>query len=172
MIALETYDKLIDFESRREFWFNTKSQAAIWTKPRALSWHDVGNPVLMPGRDLLFDIKCPQCNKYSIEGYCVQCDNLYCDGCYAVAHGENTHTRVVVDSCIQCRFQIGTHPNSKSPREESQVQSTVNNAKTIFVTRASRTNTRKVRFKSTHLRRRCPIARIAESSRLGKQEVP
>lgn len=107
-IAQEIYEKFVDFKSRREFWFNKNAKTSVWKKPQALAWLDVGNPIIMPSVDLLFEVRCPQCSKYSIEKYCVECDDLYCGSCHAMHNGHCVHTHVNIDSCVQCHFQIGT----------------------------------------------------------------
>lgn len=105
-IAHDIYEKFVDFKSGREFWFNKNAKTSVWMKPPALAWLDVGNPIRMPSIDLLFEIRCPQCSKYSIERYCVECDDLYCNACHAT-HDDHGHTHVKIDTCVQCHFQIG-----------------------------------------------------------------
>lgn len=112
-IAQDSYEKFIDFECGREFWFNKKLKKSVWVKPQSLAWLDVGNPIMMPDADLLFEVRCLQCSNFSITRYCVECDDLYCEECHSSGHQGKRHTSVNIDLCVQCHFQIGAKANTK-----------------------------------------------------------
>ena len=107
VVAQETYEKFLDFDSGRDFWFNKRSATSIWAKPRALAWADVGSATRLPNADLLFEIRCLKCYNSTIAKYCINCDDLYCEDCYVKHSEQNEHVHVSIDSCVQCRFQIG-----------------------------------------------------------------
>ena len=107
VVAQETYEKFLDFDSGRDFWFNKRSATSIWAKPRALAWADVGSATRLPNADLLFEIRCLKCYNSTIAKYCINCDDLYCEDCYVKHSEQNEYVHVSIDSCVQCRFQIG-----------------------------------------------------------------
>ena len=126
LLAREVYEKLIDDEHGRAFWFNPRTNAAVWTKPKILAWFDVPHPVAMPEPDRLFERRCDRCATRVISNFCVQCDALFCETCSLwdddggggkrrpqqgrrrYHHQGNHHESFRVETCTQCRFQVGT----------------------------------------------------------------
>ncbi|KAJ1460924.1 hypothetical protein M885DRAFT_433136, partial [Pelagophyceae sp. CCMP2097] len=122
--ALLVYDKYVDGENKRSYWYNPRTSTAKWVKPKALRTLDVGNPVQLPEADLLYEVRCAHCARRTVATYCVECDDLYCEECdldprkhneFGKTAGERRrnslrpkHARLGVDACVQCRFQVGT----------------------------------------------------------------
>lgn len=103
------YDRVVDFDSEQEFWLNRCTKRSLWAKPRIVSRNEIMSPILMPSKELLFVIDCPQCSIFSIEKYCVECGDIYCGKCHKLTHGnDNGHTCMNIELCVQCHFQIGT----------------------------------------------------------------
>lgn len=46
--AKSMWEKYVDDESGREYWYNPRTGKATWTKPSTLGVDDIGNPVKMP----------------------------------------------------------------------------------------------------------------------------
>jgi len=109
LAAMQVYEKFIDEESGRPYWFNANSGTAVWTKPAALGREDLGNPVTMPSGPRVFTVKCSSCADRLATTLCIECNDLHCVDCSSLIHkSEKRKQHIVLDTevCIQCEFQV------------------------------------------------------------------
>ena len=72
-VALYVYEKYIDDETGKHYWFNSRTGVAHWEKPAGLRWNDIGNPVRMPEADTRFEVPCVNCMATCVSCYCAEC---------------------------------------------------------------------------------------------------
>ena len=109
LAAMQVYEKFIDEESGRPYWFNANSGTAVWTKPAVLGREDLGNPVTMPSGPRVFTVECSSCADRLATTLCIECDELHCVDCSSLIHkSEKRKKHIVLDTevCIQCEFQV------------------------------------------------------------------
>jgi SOS-response transcriptional repressor LexA len=110
-IAQNVYNKFIDGESEREYWYNPRTAQSFWSKPKMLGRYDCGMALRMPTELEKFVVNCQICEKNYSTCYCKDCSLVYCTPCYATAHrsgNRSSHSYLQINNCIQCDFQIGT----------------------------------------------------------------
>jgi hypothetical protein len=114
-IAQGIYSKYLDEESNAVYWFNPRTEAAFWKKPKLLGTKDCGNPVSMPPADEQFVVMCCLCdpdnNPKSATLFCDDCDDVYCPDCFRIAHKSArmaVHKMIPLTLCVQCDFQAAS----------------------------------------------------------------
>jgi hypothetical protein len=110
-IAQNCYHKFIDGETEREYWYNPKTGASFWSKPKLLGIYDCGMALRMPSEIEKYVVNCQICEKNYGTCYCKDCQYVYCTPCYSTSHRSGNrikHSYLHINNCIQCDFQIGT----------------------------------------------------------------
>lgn len=110
-VAKSVWEKYVDHETGREYWYNTRTAIAVWKKPKALGRGDIGNPVKMPQGVDVFTVHCKECVENLGTTFCIECNQLHCKDCSRQMHGKGRrqgHDIVELEVCIQCGFQVGT----------------------------------------------------------------
>jgi hypothetical protein len=110
-VARVVWEKYVDHETGREYWYNTRTGNAVWRKPKALGVSDIGNPVKMPQGADVFTVHCKSCVENLGTTFCIECNELHCKSCSRVMHGKGRrqgHDVVPLEVCVQCDFQVGT----------------------------------------------------------------
>lgn len=110
-LAQNVYNKYIDGESDRPYWYNPRTEVAFWTKPKLLGAFDCGMATRMPLAEEEFKILCSLCEKISSTTYCVECKEPFCTPCYSSGHkagNRASHKHLIMENCVQCEYQIGT----------------------------------------------------------------
>ena len=110
-VAKSVWEKYVDHETGREYWYNTRTGKAVWRKPKALGAGDIGNPVKMPQGADVFTVHCKSCMENLGTTFCIECNELHCKSCSRVMHGKGRrqgHDVVGLEVCVQCDFQVGT----------------------------------------------------------------
>ena len=105
------YCKYVDPESQMPYWYNSRTKASFWKKPRLLGKLDCGMPIMMPSEAEMYDVQCSVCITESSRFFCDECDDSMCGKCFAKVHRRGVrakHTRLDLTLCIQCDFQAGT----------------------------------------------------------------
>lgn len=106
------YMKYIDPKEKREYWFNPKTMASMWTKPRLLGHLDCGMPIMLPTAKEEFVVLCNICLTKTSTCFCDECNEPMCNQCFVDYHKagqRNLHTRIDLTTCVQCEYQIGSH---------------------------------------------------------------
>ena len=105
------YCKYIDPDSQMPYWYNSRTKASFWKKPRLLGKLDCGIPILMPSDAEMYDVPCTVCITESAVFFCDECDDSMCGMCFTKVHRRGVrakHTKLDLTLCIQCDFQAGT----------------------------------------------------------------
>ena len=104
------WEKYVDAESNRPYWYNSRTGTAVWRKPAALGDDDLGNPVKMPKGPDVFTVECKSCAENLATTLCFDCGELHCVDCSRVMHGKgrrSNHEIIKTEVCVQCEFQVG-----------------------------------------------------------------
>lgn len=110
-MAQTLYSKYVDTESQLFYWFNPRTKASFWKKPKLLGPLDCGLPITMPDPDEQYTVQCSICEEKSSTCYCDECDEPMCGPCFGTSHrgGQRRfHVMLPFESCIMCEFQAGT----------------------------------------------------------------
>jgi hypothetical protein len=109
-VAQQVYSKYLDDETKMNYWFNSRTQKAVWSKPRFLRDSDCGFPITIPPRDEQFLITCGYCDESNSTLYCSDCNEPYCAPCFSKFHKSGHrrhHVHLPLIPCIECEFQAG-----------------------------------------------------------------
>lgn len=110
-LAQKIYIKYLDYETGLPYWYNQTTRTSFWTKPPLLLKFDVGDPIKIPSTEEQYIVTCTNCTDETATLVCGECEEAYCDACYASMHSgimRKNHSKLKVSSCLECGFQIGT----------------------------------------------------------------
>jgi len=105
------WEKYLDSETSRPYWYNKATGSTSWTKPLVFGNTDIGNPVKLPKSGNLYTVSCSSCAIRLVSSLCIQCNESHCSDCSKLIHNKKgkrgNHDIIKTEQCIQCEFQVG-----------------------------------------------------------------